>query len=89
MLGTLPTKPDTVAHETDASERRATEVVRDTERRLGYIPRDVSHQRPAYDIESAIPGTGKLRFVEVKGQAAGATTATVISNGPPAGGNGS
>ena len=33
-----------------------------------------------YDIESRVPGEGKLRFIEVKGRAAGADTLTVTRN---------
>ena len=33
-----------------------------------------------YDIESRVPGTGKLRFIEVKGRSTGAETVTVTKN---------
>ena len=33
-----------------------------------------------YDIESRVPGTGKLRFIEVKGRVQGASTVTVTKN---------
>ncbi len=33
-----------------------------------------------YDIESRVPGTGKLRFIEVKGRVTGADTITVTQN---------
>jgi hypothetical protein len=33
-----------------------------------------------YDIESRIPGTGRRRFIEVKGRVAGAETITVTKN---------
>jgi hypothetical protein len=33
-----------------------------------------------YDVESAVPGTGRLRFIEVKGRARGATTVTLTRN---------
>jgi Domain of unknown function (DUF3883) len=33
-----------------------------------------------YDVESRIPGTGKLRFIEVKGRVAGADVITVTRN---------
>jgi hypothetical protein len=55
-------------------------AVLDAERRLGYDPRDVSDQKCGYDIESAVPGTGQLRFLEVKGRVAGARTVTVTKN---------
>jgi hypothetical protein len=48
--------------------------------RLGYLPRDVSDQNLGYDIESAVPGTGLLRFIEVKGRVLGAQTVTLTKN---------
>ena len=39
-----------------------------------------SCEKLGYDIESRVPGTGKLRFIEVKGRVAGATTVTVTKN---------
>ena len=50
------------------------------EQLLGYIPRDVSADKCGYDIESRIPGTGKLRFIEVKGRVKDASTVTVTKN---------
>ena len=49
------------------------------ERKLGFEPKDVSKQKLGWDIESRI-GTGKLRFIEVKGRISGATTITVSKN---------
>ena len=68
------------AHETARVERIAMEAVMQAERLLGYIPRDVSADKCGYDIESRIPGTGKLRFIEVKGRVKGADTITVTKN---------
>ena len=34
-------------------------------------------EKLGYDIESRIPNTGKLRFIEVKGRSAAAATTTV------------
>src|SRR5579883_1427333 len=73
-------QPDRYAHETAAIERAAMEAVMAHERSLGYEPRDVSRDKCGYDIESRIPGTGRLRFIEVKGRVAGATTVTVTRN---------
>ncbi len=73
-------QPDEVARETARVERFAMEAVLDAERRLGFEPRDVSALKCGYDVESRIPGTGKLRFIEVKGRAAGARTVTVTKN---------
>ena len=50
------------------------------ERGLGFEPVDVSQANLGWDIESRIPGTGKLRFIEVKGRVAGAKTITVTKN---------
>jgi hypothetical protein len=51
-----------------------------SELRLGFVPRDVSDEKCGYDVESLIPGTGKLRFIEVKGRVTGAETVTVTKN---------
>ena len=56
------------------------QAVMESERRLGYVPRDVSDQKIGYDIESAIPNTGLLRFIEVKGRVRGAKTVTITKN---------
>ncbi|MCD7843526.1 MAG: SNF2-related protein, partial [Clostridiales bacterium] len=66
-------------------DRRSIELagmraVAQIERRLGYVPRDVSAENRGYDIESQAPDTHKLRFIEVKGRRADATTVTVTAN---------
>lgn len=66
--------------ETEEVERRAMAAVMAVEERLGHIPRDVSAEKKGYDIESFMPGTGKLRFIEVKGRVSGASTVTVTRN---------
>ena len=68
------------AHETARIELLAMEAVMQAERQLGYIPRDVSAFKCGYDIESKIPGTGKLRFIEVKGRVEDSTTVIVTKN---------
>jgi superfamily II DNA or RNA helicase len=69
------------ARETARVEQIAMQAVIDTERRLGFEPRDVSKDNCGYDIESRIPGgKGRLRFIEVKGRVAGAGTVTVTKN---------
>jgi hypothetical protein len=68
------------ALDTKESERRAMHAILETERRLGFLPRDVSDQNLGYDVESAIPKTGLLRFIEVKGRVRGAKTVTVTKN---------
>lgn len=60
--------------------RLAMNAVMDAERRLGNVWRDVSAPKLGYDIESSVPNTGRLRFVEVKGRAAGANTVTITKN---------
>jgi superfamily II DNA or RNA helicase len=67
-------------------EALAMRAVMDIERQLGYSPRDVSAEKVGYDIESTIPlelcqpDGASLRFIEVKGRAAGARTVTVSKN---------
>ena len=70
--GMSDAKPRMFAIDTKRSERLAMEAVMATERKLGYAPRDMSDQNVGYDIESAITGTGLLRFIEVKGRVKGA-----------------
>jgi superfamily II DNA or RNA helicase len=74
------TQPPTFAISTEESERRAMEAVMAIERELGFNPRDVSDENLGYDIESSIPNTGLLRFIEVKGRARGAATVTITKN---------
>ena len=54
------------------------------EKAQGHQPRDVSAEKRGYDIESCVPDVGNglpgLRFIEVKGRAAGADTVTVSRN---------
>ena len=50
------------------------------ERELGFEPTDRETEKLGFDVESRIPGTGKLRFIEVKGRVAGAPTITVTKN---------
>ncbi len=68
------------AAETRRIEQAAMAAVMRIEQQLGYIPCDVSTHKCGYDIESRIPGTGKLRFIEVKGRIKGAETITVTKN---------
>ena len=72
--------PTLFAKETARVEALAMAAVMAAERQLGFEPRDVSKDRCGYDIESRIPGQGRLRFIEVKGRVAGATTVTVTKN---------
>ncbi len=66
--------------DTQAVAARARQIVMEAERRLGFEPTDREFERLGYDIESRVPGTGQLRFIEVKGRIAGAETITVTKN---------
>jgi superfamily II DNA or RNA helicase len=66
--------------DTQVSGTRARAAVMDIERRLGFTPTDRELDKLGYDIESKVPGTGKLRFIEVKGRVSGADTVTVTKN---------
>lgn len=66
--------------DTQAVAARARAIVMDVERSLGFEPTDREFEKLGYDIESRIPGTGKLRFIEVKGRSATADTITVTRN---------
>ena len=79
--------PDTFSQgDRQAIEYAGMNAVMNIERRLGFIPSDVSAKKCGYDVESEIPkklrtGDGAcLRFIEVKGRAKGATTVTVSKN---------
>jgi len=73
---TLPTHPVN----TQASAARARAIVMEAERALGFDPTDREFEKLGYDIESRVPGTGRLRFIEVKGRVSGADTVTVTKN---------
>jgi hypothetical protein len=66
--------------DTQAAAARAREIIMEIERRLGFDPTDREFDKLGYDIESRVPGTGKLRFIEVKGRVSGADTITVTKN---------
>jgi len=59
---------------------KARAIVMEVERELGFEPTDREFDKLGYDIESRIPGTGKLRFIEVKGRDADAATITITRN---------
>jgi hypothetical protein len=52
----------------------------DIERNLGFEPIDREFEKVGYDVESKVPGTGKLRFIEVKGRITGAADLCVTRN---------
>ena len=68
------------AVDTQESAARARSIVMETERSLGFDPTDREFEKLGYDIESGVPGTGKLRFIEVKGRVSSASTVTVTRN---------
>jgi len=72
----MPTAPV----DTQAAAARARAIVMETERKLGFEPTDRDIEQVGYDIESRVPGTGKLCFIEVKGRISGAETVTVTKN---------
>jgi len=78
MTGRAPAQASPAA--TQASAARARAVVMEVERRLGFEPTDREAEKLGYDIESRVPGTGRLRFIEVKGRVTGADTVTVTKN---------
>lgn len=78
MTGTAgPPRPPA---DTQASAARARVAVMEVEERLGYVPVDRETEKLGYDVESRVPGTGKLRFIEVKGRVSGADAITVTRN---------
>jgi len=72
--------PTLFARDTERSQKMSMNAVMSAEKALGFVPRDVSREKLGYDIESSMPGTGRLRFLEVKGRIRGADTVTVTSN---------
>ena len=79
MLGTIAEIAATEV-DTNAVAARARQIVMDVERKLGFEPSDRELEKLGYDIESRVPGTGKLRFIEVKGRRSDAATITVTTN---------
>jgi hypothetical protein len=77
--GQTPHTPPTPV-DTQASAARARSIIMEIERELGFEPTDREFEKLGYDIESRVPGTGKLRFIEVKGRVADADTVTVTRN---------
>lgn len=82
LLEAITGKPDTpvASVDTQVSAARARAAVMEVERSLGYEPVDRETEKLGYDIESRVPRTGKLRFIEVKGRVSGADTITVTKN---------
>ena len=83
LLSDMTGRPvSTGAASTDrqAVAAKAREIVMEVERGLGFDPTDREADKVGYDIESKVPGEGKLRFIEVKGRAARSDTVTVTRN---------
>ncbi len=80
LQGQAAPVPALFARQKKAVEAAAMQAVIAKERSLGYLPVDVHRENLGWDIESAIPGSGKLRFIEVKGRIEGAETVTVSKN---------
>lgn len=78
--GTSAGEAEDGARETKRVEKLAMEAVMAAERSLGFEAVDVSQAKCGYDIESRVPGDGRLRFIEVKGRVRGADTVTVTKN---------
>ncbi len=70
----------TVPVDTQVSAACARAIVMEIERGLGFDPTNRELEKLGYDIESRVTGTGKLRFIEVKGRVSGAPTITVTRN---------
>ncbi len=66
--------------DTQAAAARARAIVMEVERQLGFDPVDREFEKLGYDVESRVPGTGRLRFIEVKGRIEGADIVTVTKN---------
>ncbi len=78
-LSGRPVRPTATA-DTQAAAAHARAIVMAVEAGLGFEPVDREYEQLGYDIESRVPGTGKLRFIEVKGRASGAETLSVTKN---------
>jgi len=76
----VPPAPTFTPGDNQAAAARARAVVMDIERKLGFEPTDREFEKLGYDIESRMPNTGRLRFIEVKGRVSGAATITVTRN---------
>ena len=76
LQSSAPTPPT----DTQAAAAKARAIVMEIERNLGFEPTDREMEKLGYDIESRVLGTGKLRFIEVKGRVTGAPTITVTRN---------
>ena len=70
----------TTAEGRKAVEDAAMQAVTAIEKKLNCEPRDISKDKCGYDIESRDKATGRFRFIEVKGVAAGNNRMIVTKN---------
>ncbi len=80
LMNGRPVAQSATSVDTQAAAARAREIVMEIERGMGFDPTDREFEKLGYDIESRIPNTGGLRFIEVKGRIAGADVLTVTYN---------
>ncbi len=66
--------------DTQAAAAKARAVIMELERGLGYELIDRELEKLGNDIESHIPNSGRLRFIEVKSRVSGAPSITVTRN---------
>ena len=76
----VPASVNKTTRDTQKAASHARAAVMAVERSLGYEPIDKECDKIGYDIESRMPGTGRLRLIEVKGRIQDATTITVTAN---------
>ena len=80
MAGSAPQPATLQGGDTQAAAAKARQIVMSVERSLGFEPTDREFERRGYDIESRVPGTGRLRFIEVKGRVSGAANILATRN---------
>ena len=82
LLATIRGEPTQASSpvDTQISAARARAIIMQTEIGLGFEPVDREFEKLGYDIESRMPGSGNLRFIEVKGRVSGADIITVTRN---------
>ena len=79
-LSQTPVAVTTTGADTLAAAARAREIILEVERGLGFEPVDRELEKLGYDVESKVPHSGRLRFIEVKGRVAGADVLTITKN---------